>query len=205
MTSQRLWIVAAMAAAAGLSLRAAGAVDVSPAPTQLVHLPARFEGWRGGDLPRLDSDTEATLGADAYIWRTYDRGADPVTLFVAYYATQASGRTIHSPLNCLPGTGWDWIDRERELMPGARDTAVAINRYVARRGNDVEVVYYWYQRRSRVVASEYVYKLALAWDALSRHRSDGALVRVTAATSADREAAAFIKAIYPQLTQFLPE
>ena len=208
MTSRRLLIVAALMMAAGGILRTVSAADLAPAASGLSALPLRIDEWRGHDLRRFDPAIEAALQADDYLFRRYTRDGVPVDLFIAYYATQRSGHTIHSPLNCLPGTGWEWVDRRRQQVAvGGRD--IEINSNVARKNGEQSLVYYWYQSRGRTVASEYRNRLLLVQDALTLHRSDGALVRVTApvlprdARSADL--AAFIRALYPQITRHLPE
>src|SRR5436305_12051349 len=59
------------------------------------------------DMP-LDKETLEVLQADDILSRVYknnDTGAF-ATLFVAYFQTQRTGKTPHSPKNCLPGSGW---------------------------------------------------------------------------------------------------
>jgi len=209
MTSRRLLIVAAWMVAAGGFLRVVAAADLVPEASGLRALPLQIDDWRGHDLGRFDRDTEAVLQADDYLLRRYTREGVPVDLFVAYYATQRSGHTIHSPLNCLPGTGWEWVDRRRERISVGPGREIDINGNVARKSGEQSLVYYWYQSHGRATASEYRNKLLLVQDALTLHRSDGALVRVTApvlprlARSADL--AAFIRALYPILARHLPE
>jgi len=209
MTSRRLLIVAAWMVAAGGFLRVVAAADLVPEASGLRALPLQIDDWRGHDLGRFDRDTEAVLQADDYLLRRYTREGVPVDLFVAYYATQRSGHTIHSPLNCLPGTGWEWVDRHRERISVGPGREIDINGNVARKSGEQSLVYYWYQSHGRATASEYRNKLLLVQDALTLHRSDGALVRVTApvlprlARSADL--AAFIRALYPILARHLPE
>lgn len=79
------------------------------------------------------------------------RGAVPVTLFVAYYASQRSGHTIHSPLNCLPGTGWEWVERKQRRIDVAPGQTIELNGNVARRASQQDLVDYWYQSRGRTV------------------------------------------------------
>jgi EpsI family protein len=207
--SRRTVIVAGLVAIAAGGLRLAARADTVPAATRLTALPQQVGGWSGHDDPRLDRETEQVLDADAYVSRTYTRAAsEPVSLFVAFYATQRSGHTIHSPLNCLPGTGWSWVERGQTTIPGA--PALTVNRNVAERGGQRVLVDYWYQSRGRVVANEYRNKLLLIRDALTVHRSDGALVRVTTPILSDEQRAvdrtsAFIQALYAPLTEHLPE
>jgi EpsI family protein len=209
MTSRRFLVAAALMIAAAGFLRIVSAADLVPEATGLSALPLRIDNWRGHDLGRLDRDTEAVLQADSYLLRRYTREGVPVDLFVAYYATQRSGHTIHSPLNCLPGTGWEWVDRRRERISMGSGREIEINRNVARKNGDQAVVSYWYQSHGRAVASEYRNRLLLVRDALTLHRSDGALVRITAPllplNARPADLAGFIRALYPILTQHLPE
>ena len=208
MSSSRLLIATCCIAVVGGYLHVWAAADLALPAAQLTSLPRQVEEWRAVQDTRLDAATEETLQADSYVLRTYASGALPVTLFVAYYESQRSGHTIHSPLNCLPGTGWEWIDRRRERLTAAgRD--IDVNRNVATRNREQVLVYYWYQSRGRVVPSDYWNKVLLVRDSLTLHRSDGALVRVTAPLKSGRpgavqEAADFIRAIFPALSQHLP-
>jgi EpsI family protein len=206
----RLAIVAAVVVATTGYLRLLAASDVAlPAP-RLASLPLAIGEWRGRDEGRLDPETEAVLHANAYTLRTYARSETPVSLFVAYYATQRAGQTIHSPLNCLPGNGWNWVERERQQLRADSGRDIEVNRNLARNGAATALVYYWYQSHGRTIASDYTNRLVLMYDALARHRSDGALVRVVApAAPGDpqpaREAESFIRAVYGALTDHLPE
>jgi EpsI family protein len=209
MTSRRLLIVAVLMVAAAGYLRVVSAADLVPEASGLSALPLQIEAWHGRDLGRLDQDTEAVLQADNYLLRRYTRAGVPVDLFVAYYATQRSGHTIHSPLNCLPGTGWEWVDRRRGRISVGAGRDIDINANIARKNGEQDLVYYWYQSHGRAIASEYRNRLLLVRDALTVHRSDGALVRVTAQalprTERSTDLTAFIRALYPVLARHLPE
>jgi EpsI family protein len=209
MTSRRFLVVAALMILTGGFLRVVAASDLVPAATALSALPLQIDGWRGQDAGRLDRDTEAVLQADSYLLRTYSRGQVPLDLFVAYYATQRSGHTMHSPLNCLPGTGWEWVARRRARVSLGSGREVEVNANIARKNGQEDLVYYWYQSHGRAEASEFRNKFLLVQDALTLHRSDGALVRVTAPVlpgEAHAEAVpSFIRAVFPVLRQHLPE
>jgi EpsI family protein len=209
MKAGRLVVVAALMIAAAGFLRIVSAADLVPEASALNALPLQIAEWRGHDLPRLDAETEAILHADNYVFRRYTRDGLPVDLFVAYYATQRSGHSIHSPLNCLPGTGWEWVERRRERVAIGADHDIEINGNIARRNTQKDLIYYWYQSHGRAVASDYRNRLLLVQDALTLHRSDGALVRVTAPVlggdAGPAQVTAFIRALYPILARYLPE
>jgi EpsI family protein len=46
-------------------------------------------------------------------------------------------------------------------------------------GGHKQLVYYWFRERDRRLTNEYVVRWYLFWDALTRNRTDGALVRLT--------------------------
>jgi len=160
----------------------------------------------------MEPATRALLRADDYITRDYVRvPGEAVNLFVAYFKSQRTGQTPHSPKNCLPGSGWIWTtsDTIRVSIAG-RAAPVEINRYVVSKGEDRAVVLYWYQSHDRVVASEYQAAAFVAWDALKYNRTDTALVRVVAPVSNGRadlataSAVDFIQSFFTALRTFLP-
>jgi EpsI family protein len=69
---------------------------------------------------------------------------------------------------------------------------------------------YWYQQSGgRIVTNEYLGRVHLVIDSLTRNRSDAALIRVSVpfdedSSAAVRTALEFIQASYPALMRFLP-
>jgi EpsI family protein len=145
----------------------------------LTTFPQTIDGWRSlGDVP-FDGHVESLLGADQYINRQYAATDRFETgLYVGYYRIQRQGAAIHSPLNCLPGAGWQPVSTARVPLGGGFDALV--NRVVVQQGDTRQVVFYWYQSHGRLVASEYWSKIHLVVDSVTTRRSDTALVRVMA-------------------------
>ena len=143
--------------------------------------------------------------------RTYSAANQHVGLYVGYYRSQRQGDTIHSPMNCLPGAGWVPVDAGRSRIAAAGGGDVEVNRYLIQKGEDRQVALYWYEGRGRTVASEYWSKAYLVWDAASRNRTDGALVRVLSPVArgestadAARRAEAFAARLLPLLPAYVP-
>lgn len=158
---------------------------------ELRDFPKQVGTWQqtGGD-GQLDSQTLAVLRASDYLLRDY-RGANGrvVNFYVGYYASQRDGATYHSPLNCLPGSGWVMSDPGKiTITPKGRPAFVA-NRYVIRNGDHKDLLVYWYQGRGRAVASEYWGKIFTVIDSVRRRRSDGAMVRITTPVNGSETAA----------------
>jgi EpsI family protein len=154
-----------------------------------------------------------TLGVDDYVNRLYANAGAYVAVYAAYYETQRQGNTMHSPLNCLPGAGWQPLSRSDLDIRLNDGSSIVVNRYIIQKGLDRQVVLYWYQSHGRVVASEYAGKVYLVYDSIRLHRSDGGMVRVVspieASTSVAELAASdravdFVRAAFPVLMDYLP-
>ncbi len=200
---------------AAVIARASRAEDVPPREA-LAQFPYQVGSWRGVDTEPLDEQTLAVLGADDHVSRVYRDRQSIAGVFVAYYETQRGGDSMHSPLNCLPGAGWQPLVKSYLPIPVADESGktqeIIVNRYVIEKGLDQQVVLYWYQSHGRVIANEYRSKVFMVYDAARLNRSDAALVRITSprlpsdssASEAEARAVAFVQAMFPTLGRFLP-
>lgn len=213
----RIAIAAALFAATAVYLQRASRAEEIPPREPLASLPMAFDGWTGRREPDLTDDVLAVLGADDYIIRTYWAAeGTPVGLYVGYHASQRQGDTIHSPLNCLPGAGWQPIEQGRTVIrvgaaPGAGPRPIEVNRVIIAKGLDRRLVLYWYQSHRRVVASEYWGKVYTVLDSIRHNRTDAALVRVVTPIPdgapvdiAEQRAHRFVQSLFPLLGRHLP-
>jgi EpsI family protein len=111
---------------------------------QLKDFPKQVGAWEqtGGD-EQFNKETLAVLRASDYLLRNY-RGADgrTVNFYVGYYASQREGATYHSPLNCLPGSGWVMSEPGKiTITPKGRPSFVA-NKYLIQNGDHKELLVY---------------------------------------------------------------
>jgi EpsI family protein len=143
----------------------------------LPRVPADVGLWKGRDLA-IDPELLAQVRVDDYLNRVYQADGRQLGFYVAYYASQKEGDAVHSPLNCLPGSGWQPLTTERLAIQPAGDAPQTINKVVIMKGIDQQLVLYWYQTANRVVASEYLSKAFLVKDAFGSGRTDIALVRI---------------------------
>jgi len=166
--------------------------------------------WAGDEIP-LEDQTVKAIGVTDYINRLYgSHGQPPIQLYIGYYASQRTGDTIHSPKNCLPGTGWDPIYSGSATISLPAGRNIIVNEYVIQQDQNKQMVFYWYQGRGRVIASEYWSKFWMVADALSRNRTDGALIRVnTSMDDGDAEARSrltnFTQVLFPALDNLIPQ
>jgi exosortase D (VPLPA-CTERM-specific) len=176
------------AAAAVLVLVGAVAGVAVPAPrttapsrTSFDEFPTALGEWVG-HRDTLQNSYLDILRLDDYVLANY-RGPDgtPVNFYAAYYQNQDSTRAIHSPHDCIPGGGWEITKFEqRPLVSSGTGGTFKVNRAVVQLGPNRQIVYYWFDERGRHLTNEYVARWYLFWDALTRHRTDGALVRFVA-------------------------
>jgi EpsI family protein len=209
--SIRLWITAGLLLGASLLLHTAshGEPMVARQPLRDLAYTLGNGAWSGEEHP-LQLRILQAVGVSDYTNRVYFKNDDaPVQLYIGYYATQRTGDTIHSPKNCLPGSGWEPIHSGYATIsvPGGHD--VLVNEYVIRKDQDDELVFYWYQGRGRVTASEYAGKFWMVADAVMRNRTDGALVRLVTPINGDQSRArarlvSFAQDLFPDLDKLIP-
>lgn len=207
---------------ASVMLVAAGIVTASLPHRTEAHLvrkdfsefPMTLGEWHGKQQ-RLEQIYVDALNFDDYIMSDFiDNDRHLVNLYVGYYASQRADKVPHSPRACIPGGGWEISSLTQRDVKGVTVDGVPlrVNRLVIARGDNRQLVYYWFQQRGRVVTSEYLVKWYLFWDALKKNRTDGALVRFVTPVEpghdiaeADERLASFAKLVAPQLATYIPE
>lgn len=149
--------------------------------------PSRFlsalDGWRGEEV-NLREFEEALLRPDSYLYLRYGstEHAEPIYVFVGYFRDERIGIQIHSPINCLPGSGWNIVDTG-EFEPSGLD--FRIRRLVAERSGEYREVYYWFVTSSGTTCSEYALKLAQLRSGLLLRSKDALFVRISVAGRGD--------------------
>jgi EpsI family protein len=179
----RLLITTALLLAGAGYIAKASTAELTLPREPLSQLPLRFDRWQGREEPPFPASILAVLGVDEYVTRIYGASREPlVGLYVGFYQSQRQGDTMHSPLNCLPGAGWQAVKQDRatfdvKLADGSVQP-ITVNQFVIQKGLDRQLVQYWYQSHGRVVASEYTSKAYMVYDAIRLNRTDAAMVRV---------------------------
>lgn len=212
---KHFWVLVGVLLAAGVVINFLEVVGEARVPRRaLVEFPAEVGEWKQvGPDARFDAATEAVLRADDYVTRDYTlaAGGGYASLYIGYYSTQRAGATYHSPLNCLPGSGWTLTDPATvEIKPADGRPPFEANRYILQNGTTRQLLVYWYQGRGRAVASEYWDKVYTVMDSVRRRRSDGSMVRVLVPVEKSEEealakAVAFSAQIAPNLSAYIPD
>ena len=205
-----VWLVLSGTA---LLLAARNSVEHIPEHQSLDTFPSQIGNLQGKNVP-IDQSVSEVLGPGQFLDREFRNPSSPeppMELFVAYYPSQRTGDTIHSPQNCLPGSGWTPLQTGLIQIPRPDGRTITANRYIVGKGMDRILVLYWYQAHGRTTPSEYWGKIYLVTDAIKLNRTDGALVRVTVqiptsadATQTEARAVQFAQSVLQQLDFFIP-
>ena len=212
----RIGIVGVLLLCSAAVIAKASRIEAVPPRMPFADFPLHIASWQGQPTEPLTDAVLKVLNADDHLSRFYRAKDGYVGMFIAYYSSQRQGDSMHSPLNCLPGAGWQPI--AKSYLPiqvtdaAGRQSEILVNRYVIEKGLDQQVVLYWYQSHGRVIANEYRSKIFMVYDAARLNRSDAALVRVTSPRlgsesgfqNAEARTVEFVKAMFPTLERFLP-
>lgn len=196
---------------AALFLHAHSRQEVLPPRLPLESFPAQIASFNSSDIP-IDKDQLEVLGKGEFLHRSYDDREQPfIDLFIAFYPSQRTGETPHSPQNCLPGSGWAPLENTRISLQMPGHSPFPVNRYVIAKGDSRELVLYWFWAHNRGVASEYWNKFYLVSDSIKMNRSDGALIRITSPllpgetiVAAQQRIAPFVDQVLPLLNLYIP-
>jgi len=204
-------VVALLLCAVGVA--ASRGMDFSqkvPVSRPLSQFPLALSQWRGvrTTMERIYLDE---LKFDDYAMVEYrDAQGRTVSFYTAYYGSQTKGGSIHSPASCLPGTGWIFKESGDCSFPVARGE-MRVNRAYMEKEAARNLTYYWFPKSGRTLTSLYQLKMYTFWDALTRRRTDGALVRVITpvyqserVSDADARLQGFTRQLVPELAKFIP-
>lgn len=213
MNRLRFWSVVALLAGSVAILYARAGHNVIPVSEPLDQLPTTIAGWTSSDLV-IDQETRDVLGQGDFLSRDYVRPGQqaPIDLFIAYFPSQRTGSTIHSPKHCLPGAGWAFNSSRFVNLKDASGKSHRVGEYVISNGPAKDFVIYWYEAHGRSVASEYWAKIYLVTDAMRTNRTDGALVRIITPITYEESVSQakardenFAAQLAPMLTRFIPK
>ena len=174
--------------------------------------PKQVGEWSGKE-DWFDQRIYKALGVDDSFLATYTspRG-QKINLYIGFYTSQREGDLIHSPKNCMPGSGWEITHSSLEELsvPNTSPDKIKMIKLTLEKGVQKQTAVYWYQSHGRFIASEYMQKIYLVIDSITMHRTDGSFVRLIAPVADGAEERTltdlkdFAKHIIPILNQYIP-
>ncbi|CAN2045933.1 EpsI family protein [Candidatus Magnetomoraceae bacterium gMMP-1] len=172
--------------------------------------PSQIGKWHG-TVERFDEQIYDKLGVDdSYLAEYKALDGRQVNLYIGFYQSQREGDLIHSPKNCMPGGGWNIIETGLEELNLPDYNRMKLIKLILQKGPHKQIVFYWFQSRGRIIASEYMQKIYLVIDSIIKQRTDGSFVRLIAPVINNDAAAAlsslkeFTKILMPLLYEYIP-
>lgn len=203
---------AALLIAALLALQLRGTGEAVPVRQAFSGFPATLGRWEGREAPFLEADVLNILKVKDYLIRRYvDPGGRSLWLYIGYWDTQRKGAQMHSPKNCLPGSGWEPLEASVASIPlGPSRAPITVNRYLIQKDREQQLVFYWYQSQGEATSGEIAARLRMVRSAVLRNRTDGALVRVSSAVygsvpETHALLSEYVRTLYPVLGDYLPD
>ncbi len=188
--------------------------DIPPARPAFIDFSMNIGNWLGSPLT-MEQQYISALRFDDYLLADYvSADGASINVYTAYYRSQKKGQSAHSPQSCIPGGGWEITSHQTIHLPFGIDPGLVypVNRILIQKDGQKQLIIYWFKQRERLLSSEYLVKMFLFWDALTKGRSDGALIRLAAAVGpgqreedVERRMTEFARLIQPELARYVPD
>ncbi len=183
----------------------------SPTPIKqpLQSFPHKIGVWQSSKSQTLQKDIARMLNVDDYIFRTYHApNGLTISFYVSFFAYTDRTKGYHSPLNCMPGSGWN-IAHTQEFQIQLEDSqTVDVKRLIMQNGDQKQDALYWYQCRGRIIHNEYWERIYRVIDSIWKQRTDGAFVRLILHQQPDKASMSNLKEfaaeVIPLLWKYLP-
>jgi len=180
-----------------------------PDRAKLAEFPMQISQWQGRQQ-YLSKEIMDQLWADDYVSALFQNpgSGNRIQLLIPFYEYQGTRHTAHAPQSCLLGGGFDLLKSENRLLPTQSGDPIKIRTLLLKQGNTRVLGAYFFLQRGRVITSPWENKFYLMWDALTRQRTDGALVRAELHMTpgqSEQNAYAMLSGFLQEVWTLLPE
>jgi exosortase D (VPLPA-CTERM-specific) len=186
--------------------------EKTPAKKPFSRLPLQIGPWSGTAVFMEQKYIDELKFADYALLDFSDTRGRMINFYSAYYASQSKGASIHSPESCLPGGGWLFNEAGTADISLEHGKSITVNRALMEKAGYRDLTYYWFAQQGRILASSYQVKAHTFWNALTKHRTDGALVRLITPVyeneklgDAEARLQGFMRLMVPVLKEYIPE
>lgn len=184
--------------------------DVSvPVSQPLTDIPLRKAQWHMIRQSQFDERVLAVLKPSDYLSRIYaDEQGNRVGLYLGYHGGGPGIGPIHSPKQCLPGSGWNLLsDKTSVVMVDGE--SVNLVEAIYQNGDARQLFLYWFQVMGKSLDSEYSLKFLEVKNSILHNRRDAAFIRLSIDIGDDLDVALesgrrFVRDFYPSIVAVLP-
>ena len=153
------------------------------------------------------------LWADDYVEASFVNPdtRNVIHLLIPFYEWQGTRHTIHAPQACLLGGGWALTGSKERMVTMEDGREIPVMTLMLEKGNAKIMGSYFFFQRGRVLTNPWMNKAYLMWDAFTKRRTDGALVRAElmmapgqSVDDAWEKLEGFITELWPILPRHIP-
>jgi len=180
-----------------------------PVNKPLVDISKNLDEWTMVGQYNFDAQTLEVLKPTDYLYRSYkDRAGNRVSLYLGYHSGGPGSGQIHSPKQCLPGSGWfELSEIKRTIQVAGKELPFV--QAVYQNDDQKELFFYFFQVKGQVLTDEYSLKIAEITNSIFHKRRDSAFIRISIPFQEDLSDATevgerFLASIYPQIASVLP-
>ena len=200
-----------------------GLVSFSTAALPRIELPGGFAGfplvigsWKGEPTEAIAKDIVKLSGAEEVLSVVYQKEEEnKVSLYVGYRGSPflESENFFHSPNICIPSSGWKVLDMKKHQISGIPNFgSVSVSEMVIEKMGYRQVLYFWFQTKSRTSNDVNINRYHLSLHAIMRDNTYDLFIRpITPLRQGEKVEYAegrmdqFIREMMPALLQFLKE
>jgi exosortase D (VPLPA-CTERM-specific) len=172
--------------------------------------PRVLSGWRMTQEFAMPDNIQKVLKASDTLTRRYVTAeGKSVDLYIGYHGGGKESGEIHSPKQCLPGSGWFELSTRRRSLDVA-GTKINLVQAVYQKGESRQLFLYWFQVQDKTISDEYSLKIAEITNSIINRRRDASFIRISIPFESDELGAVatgerFVRDFMPALREFLPE
>jgi EpsI family protein len=164
--------------------------------------PISIGQWQGR-RSYIPQEILESLWADDYVKASFVKPNthDAIHLLIPFYEWQGTRHTAHAPQSCLLGGGWALIRSLEKIVRVGPGRKIPVMTMLLEKGDAKILGCYFFLQRGRVLTSPWLNKAYLMWDAATKRRTDGALVRAELAMAPGQS----IEVAWGELEGFITE
>ena len=171
--------------------------------------PQKVADWKMTGYAQFGERTLAVLLPTDYLSRTYhDSHGNRLSLYIGFHDGGPNSGPIHSPKQCLPGSGWNYLNNEVKQVSLDGENIPYVSA-IYQKEIEKQLFLYWYQVRDQILTNEYALKLAMLKNSMLSNRRDSSFIRLSVmATDSEDKATEigeqFIRDFFPAIREALP-
>lgn len=180
-----------------------------PVNRSLDLFPQKIGNWTMTGQARFDERVLAVLLPTDYLSRSYvDSQGNKLSLYIGFHDGGPNSGPIHSPKQCLPGSGWNYLKNDVRQV-NYNGSEIPYVSAIYQKDTEKQLFLYWFQVRDQILTNEYALKLAMVKNSMLSNRRDSSFIRLSVmATDGVEEATVigeqFIRDFYPAIREALP-